>query len=256
MTKFCGAFILIWGLISLDFGHVYAEPFSSKTPADIMSGLSSVNNFQIAEADLESEASDSRKVSHSEFESRFAKGLYEFGLSMGYGFTFNLPPVDSPSDERTRIRFAHFSPNFKYNVTGPIFADGFYRGVLYWVIEAQFAVTVEDPTRNGQVVDDSPNFLFGIVPAQLEYRFINLSRSWAPFLFAGIGGSWSEWFQQSREISTAFEFILQAGAGIEYYFDNGTAINFNYRLWHLSNSNIKSPNTGLNAHLFSLGFSF
>ena len=94
------------------------------------------------------------------------------------------------------------------------------------------------------------------MPAQLEYKFLGFGRSWAPFLFAGIGGSWSEWFQESKEIATAFEFILQTGGGIEYFFDNGTAINFHYRLFHLSNSNVKSPNVGLNAHVFSLGYSF
>lgn len=257
MTPFCRALILVWVLISLTTEKAFAERFSS----DIQSGLqpwtvSAADDVQVVQALPEPESPESQGVGSSDFENRFTKGQYEFGLSMGYGFTVNIPPVDSPSDERTRIRFAHFSPNFKYNLTGPIFESGFYRGVLYWVIEAQFAVTTEDPSRNGRVVDDSPNFLFGIVPAQFEYRFINLSRSWAPYVFAGIGGSWSEWFQESEEIGTAFEFILQAGAGIEYYFENGKSINFSYRLWHLSNSNIKSPNTGLNAHVFSLGFTF
>ncbi len=257
MTQFCRFFILVCALISLDSEKAFAELLSSKIQDDTKSWILSPDAaIQVAQAIPESGDSETQSSSPVDFESRFAKGEYEFGLGLGYGFTVNLPPVDSPADERTRIRFVHFSPNFKYNLTGPIFKNGFYRGVLYWVIEAQLAATVEDPTRNGRVVDDSPNFLFGIVPAQLEYKFININRSWAPFLFAGIGGSWSEWFQESKEISTAFEFVLQGGAGIEYYFDNGTAINFNYRLWHLSNSNVKSPNVGLNAHIFSLGYSF
>ena len=98
--------------------------------------------------------------------------------------------------------------------------------------------------------------MVGLVPAQLEYKFLNPERSWAPFVFAGVGGAWGDFFQGAVEISTAFQFILQTGGGIEYFFDNGTAINFNYRFWHLSNSNIKSPNVGINAHVFSLGYSF
>lgn len=257
MTKYCWAFILVLALISLDSQRASAQLFSSEINGDMDSWtLDSADGIQMAQAPPES---GDPVVEHStpslDFESRFAKQQYEFGFTMGYGFTFNLPPVDEISDERTRIRFAHFAPNFKYNLTG-LMGKSIYRGALYWVIEAQLAFTVEDPTRNNVVVDDSPNFLLGLVPLQLEYKFVNPNRSWAPFVFAGVGGSWSEWFQQSAEISTAFEFILQTGAGIEYFFDNGTAINFNYRLWHLSNSNIKSPNTGLNSHVFSLGFSF
>jgi len=73
--------------------------------------------------------------------------------------------------------------------------------------------------------------------------------------YAG-GEAWGDFFQGSEEISTAFEFILQGGVGIEYFFANGTALNFNYRLWHLSNSGINGRNVGTNAHVFSLGFSF
>lgn len=258
MTKSCWAFILVLMLIPLCSEKAFAQTFSSQVRGDAGSWiLSSIDKIQVAQALPES---GDPVAEHSgslfpDFESRFAKNQYEFGFSLGYGFTINIPPVDADSDERTSIRFANFSPNFKYNLTG-LMGKSVYRGALYWVIEAQLAFTVTDPTRNGRVVEDSPNFLFSFVPAQLEYKFLNPNRSWAPFLFVGIGGSWSEWFQEAKEISTAFEFILQGGAGIEYFFDNGTSLNFNYRLWHLSNSNVKSPNVGLNAHVFSLGYSF
>ncbi|MDH3257135.1 MAG: acyloxyacyl hydrolase [Nitrospinota bacterium] len=258
ITKSCWAFILVLVLIPLCSGSAFAQLFSSEIERNAKSWVqSSTDEVRVAQAVPESgdPVADHGGSLVPDFESRFAKGQYEFGFSLGYAFTINIPPVDSDSDERTRIRFAHLSPNFKYNLTG-LMGKSVYRGALYWVIEVQLATTVEDPTRNGVVVDDSPNYLFGFVPAQLEYKFLNPNRSWAPFLFAGIGGSWSEWFQESKEISTAFEFILQGGAGIEYFFDNGTSLNFNYRLWHLSNSNVKSPNVGLNAHVFSLGYSF
>ncbi len=257
MIKSSWAFILVLALISLDSERAFAQFFAPDIEEDTgLWTLPPADKFQVAQAlPAPGDPVAEQDISLPDFESRFAKGQYEFGVSLGYGFTLNLPPVDSPADERTRIRFAHISPNFKFNLTG-LMGKSVFRGALYWVIEVQLAATVEDPTRNGRVVDDSPNYLFGFVPGQLEYKFLNPNRSWAPFVFAGVGGSWSEWFQEAREISTAFEFILQGGVGIEYFFDNGTALNFNYRLWHLSNSNIKSPNTGLNAHLFSLGYSF
>lgn len=189
------------------------------------------------------------------FEERFAKHQHSFGLSLGYGFNINIPPVDAPTDERTDLRFGYFFPNFKYNLTG-LMGSSIFQGALYWVVEAGVAFTIRDPHRLGQPVDDAPNYAFGLVPAQLEYKFLNADRSWAPFAFFGVGGTWGDWHISSMELATSFEFVLQGGAGLEYFFSNGTAINFNYRLWHLSNSNVKSSNIGINAHVFSLGFSF
>jgi len=257
MIKSYWAFILALALIPLDSERAFAQSFSSKIEGNAGSwALSSADEIQVAQAfpasgDLVAEPN----TSFPDFESRFAKGQYEFGLSLGYGFSINLPAETGISGQRTEIRTAHFFPNFKYNLTG-LMGKSIYRGALYWVIEVGAVVSLVDPERNGQTVDKAPTFMIGLVPVQLEYKFLNPGRSWAPFLFFGLGGAWGDFFQGSVEISTAFEFILQAGAGIEYFFANGTALNFNYRFWHLSNSNVKSPNVGLNAHVFSLGYSF
>lgn len=255
MTKYCRIFILALALISLGSEKAFAELFSSKIKGDAQSwALSPDDEIQVAQAVPESgEAANS--TSFPNYKSRFAKKQHEFGLSLGFGFSINLPPATGISGQRTEIRAIHFSPNFKYNVTG-LWGNSFYRGALYWVVEPTVVISTVDPQKNGVIVDQAPTFMIGLVPLQLEYKFLNLGRSWAPFVFAGVGGTWGDFFEGAVEISTAFEFILQTGAGIEYFFDNGTSVNFNYRLWHLSNSNIKSPNTGLNAHVFSLGYSF
>jgi opacity protein-like surface antigen len=256
MTKSCWIFILAFALISTGSERAYAEHFSSKIERDLKPGDLSANNpIQVAQAIPESGDSATYSTSLPNFESRFAKKQYEFGLSLGFGFSINLPPETGVGGQRTEIRAIHFTPNFKYNLTG-IMGKSVFRGALYWVVEATAAVSTVDPEKNGLAVDQSPTFMIGLVPVQLEYKFLNPERSWAPFVFAGVGGAWGDFFQGAVEISTAFEFILQAGAGIEYFFDNGTAINFNYRIWHLSNSNVKSPNVGINAHVFSLGYSF
>lgn len=195
------------------------------------------------------------KIKIPAFSERFAKGQHQFGVTLGYGATFNLPPVTTVGTNRTKIKFLYFFPNFKYNLTGMI-GKSYYRGALYWVVEAGAAVSILETKRDGVVLDDAPTYVFGITPLQLEYKFLSPERKWAPFAFAGVGFSVGNWHKAAREISTAFEFILQFGAGIEYFLDNGKSINFNYRFWHLSNSDIKTPNTGLNAHIFSFGFSF
>jgi hypothetical protein len=256
MIKPYWAFIIFLALIPLNTERAFAQLFSSKIDGITNSwNPSPTDAIEVAQAPPASNAVIESSISLPDFENRFAKDQYAFGFNLGIGFTVNIPPVDAVSDERTQIRFVHFFPNFKYNLTGPM-GKSIYKGALYWVIEAGAAVSFKDPERNNLVVDNAPTFMLGLVPMQLEYKFLNFGRSWAPFLFFGLGGAWGDWFQESKEIATAFEFILQAGGGIEYFFDNGTAINFNYRLWHLSNSNVQSPNIGLNAHVFSMGYSF
>ena len=255
MTKFCWTLILALALNFPGTDQAFAGLFSSAIKGNTGSlASSSGDKIEVAQAASESGgATDSTPIPN--FENRFAKKQYEFGFSLGYGFSINLPPETSIGGQRTEIRAIHFSPNFKYNITG-LWGKSFHRGALYWVVEPTVVVSTVDPEKNGVIVDQSPNFMIGLVPLQLEYKFLNLGRSWAPFVFAGVGGAWGDFFEGAVEISTAFEFILQTGAGVEYFFNNGTSINFNYRLWHLSNSNIKSPNTGLNAHVFSLGYTF
>ncbi|NIP99264.1 MAG: hypothetical protein GWM98_01645 [Nitrospinaceae bacterium] len=174
---------------------------------------------------------------------------------MGSGASFDLLSVDSPGDIRTELRFLYLFGNFKYNLTG-ITGKSFYRGALYWVLEAGTAVTWKDPKNVFGEVAEAPTYVVGFVPVQFEYKFIQPDSKWAPVFFGGVGVTWGEWHKTTRELATAFEFILQSGAGIEYFLDNGSSVSLNYRLWHLSNSNIKSPNIGINAHVFSISVSF
>ncbi len=257
MIKSYWALILALALIPLDSEKAFAEFFSSEIEENRRPGnLSPADEIQVVQALPESgDPVAEHSTSFPDFESRFAKGQYEFGFTLGYGFSINFPSETGVSGQRTEIHAVHFFPNFKYNLTGPM-GESIFRGALFWVIEAGAVISVTDPEREGQIVDQAPTFMIGLVPAQLEYKFVNPGRSWAPFLFAGLGVAWGDFFQGSEEISTAFEFILQGGAGIEYFFANGTALNFNYRLWHLSNSGINGRNVGTNAHVFSLGFSF
>ena len=189
------------------------------------------------------------------FQERFAQGKIHFGFQVGYGQTFILGPDLESQENRTRIDFLYFFPNWKYNLTG-ITGDGFLKGALYWVIETGVAFSVKDPNVNGEPVDQAPTFVVGLIPLGLEYKFLNPKRRWAPLFFAGAGISVSDWHKSAREISTAYEFILNAGGGLEYFLSNGTSISINYRVWHISNANIETPNIGLNSHIFTFGFSF
>lgn len=189
------------------------------------------------------------------FMDRFEQKQTSWGFQIGYGFTTDLPPPPEHLGDRTDIEFLYLFPNWKYNLTGLV-GKGAWRGALYWVVEAGLALAVTDPEFLGQPQDDAPSYVLGLVPFQLEYKFISPDRRWVPFIFGGAGASVGDFNRGAREISTQFEFILNTGAGIEYYFKDGPAVSFNYHFWHLSNSGIKAPNIGLNAHVFTLGFSF
>ena len=199
------------------------------------------------------------------FEKRFAQGTTLWGVNVGYGYTFDLPSTNPGAPDRTDMDFFYVFPHFKYNLFGPI-GKSFYRGALYWVVEAGAAITVKDSTRTavnpttGALVnlttDSAPKVQGGFVPIQAEYKFVSPTRRWAPFIKLGAGFSYGNFNDGAVEISTDFEFILDAGAGLEYFLDDNRSVALGYRLWHLSNSNIERPNIGLNAHLFTVGFSF
>ena len=188
------------------------------------------------------------------FTERFGKGRSEFGVQVGFGRSLDHPSF-SDEDDRTDLDFLFIFPNYKYNLTG-IVGESFYRGSLYWMIEAGGIVSVADPKRFGVKTGESPIYQVGVSPLMVEYKFLSPDRRWAPSIIAGAGFSWGDINDGAAELSTAFEFILNIGAGVEYFRDTNGSWSLNYRIFHLSNAHIKTPNIGLNSHVLSLGFSF
>jgi len=184
------------------------------------------------------------------FAERFGKGTHQFGAEFGYGYSFDLPT----GSERTDIDFLFFFPNFKYNLTGVV-GNSFYRGSLFWVLEVGGVVTINDAKRLGMKTGSSGKYQVGFSPLLVEYKFLSPTRGWAPHILLGGGFSYGDFVDAARELGTKFEFILHAGAGFEYFLKKGS-FSLNYRLLHMSNSNIERPNIGLNSHVFTLGFSF
>ena len=193
-------------------------------------------------ADADSFSKRFKKGSHADnFSKRFKKGSYDFGVQIGGGYTFDLPT----GVERTDIAMLFVFPNWQYNVTGLI-GESWYRGALFHHVEAGFA----------NAVDRGGNWLWGFCPLMAQYKFLSPNRKWAPNILAGAGFSYGDWNDLAeREIATEFEFLLHVGAGVEFY-NRTNAWSLNYRLFHVSNSGIKMPNIGLNAHVFSLGMRF
>ncbi len=177
-------------------------------------------------------------------EERLEKNFGSLGLQTGIGFTDNIPNGDQNGDQ-AELSFLFFFPNYQHNLTGLI-GESWYQGTLNWHMEAGFASVLN---KNGEL-------LLGVSPFMVQYKFMNPKRSWAPNILAGAGFSYTEWSDVApRGLGGDFQFLLHAGAGLEVFTDKG-AYSLNYRFFHISNSNIDDPNTGLNAHIFSLGFQF
>ncbi|MFQ5450534.1 MAG: acyloxyacyl hydrolase [Nitrospinaceae bacterium] len=179
---------------------------------------------------------------HAEkFSQRFAKGTSNFGVQTGFGYTLDIPPGRDRSD----LSFLFFFPNWQYNFTGVI-GKSLYRGALFWHVEAGFASLLN---RGGE-------YLLGFSPLMVQYKFLSPKRRWAPNLLLGAGFSYTNFKDVAeRELGSEFEFLLNAGAGLEYFLKKGS-ISLNYRFFHISNAGIHFPNIGLNANVISLGFRF
>lgn len=175
------------------------------------------------------------------FDHRFSKGSQSFGLQAGLGYTEDLPP----GSDRTDITFLFLFPNFQYNLTG-LMGSSWYQGTMNWQLEAGAA----------SILNHDGEYLLGVSPLLFQYKFLNPNRKWAPNILLGAGASYTDWEDVAEnELGGKFQFLLHAGAGMEYFM-NRWSYSINYRLLHVSNAGIEVPNIGLNAHTFNLGIQF
>ena len=104
----------------------------------------------------------------------------------------------------------------------------------------------------------SSGYVLGFSPLMVEYKFVPPKAKIIPYVMAGAGFAYTDWSDKSyqREIATNFEFLLHAGAGAEVYRIKSGIFSVNYRFFHISNAGIAFPNIGINANLFTIGYSF
>jgi opacity protein-like surface antigen len=94
--------------------------------------------------------------------------------------------------------------------------------------------------------------LVGLTPV-VRYHFLPGSRL-DPFLDGGAGVTATDIGRP--DLSTTFEFNLQAGAGFHWALRKNMAFTFDARYIHLSNAGIDKPNNGVNSFLFSGGLTW
>lgn len=102
----------------------------------------------------------------------------------------------------------------------------------------------------GQFRPDAAYFI-GVTPL-VRYNFTPGGR-WVPFITMGAGATATD--IRNGDLSTTFEFNLQAGGGLHWFIRDHWALTAQYRFIHLSNAGLKFPNLGLNTSTLLLGVS-
>lgn len=124
--------------------------------------------------------------------------------------------------------------NFKNKSLGKI-------GEINFVIEP-FLNTVLSPDTN---IEAGSNFL---IKYKYPFKYLQL------YIKSGLGALFMT--QHTKEQSTQYNFLPQAGAGIQFFIKRNLALNTEYRYRHLSNGSLKYPNKGIDAELLLTGVTY
>ena len=161
-----------------------------------------------------------------------AKGTKQLGVNFGYGYSFS-------SNED--IRFAPASPYFGYVFTDPV-GSGWYRGTGECIVEGDFNYVFKNQKRYAAGIT-----LLG------RYNLLSKHESWRPYVQAGFGMIGTN--LSMRGFGNEFNFTSNLGAGIQYFWNPCNAVNFEWRLKHISNAGLDDDNDGLNMSILMVGYS-
>ncbi len=170
---------------------------------------------------------------------RVLKGTVEYGVLGGY-WNGNDLFKNAPSTNRRAI---YVLPRIGKVLTDEL-GSGLAAGNVELLIEpmaAHYSQPFSASAFGGSLV--------------LKYNLLSFGR-WMPFWDGGAGVLWTDLAPRIPEQSTQFNFILQTGPGVSYFVSENWAITAGFRFHHISNAGLGGRNIGLNAWLFTLGFSF
>jgi len=177
----------------------------------------------------------------AEFESRdtVKKGTVELGVLGGYWKENSLDGTKPSSNQRA----VYVLPQI-----GMVLTDEFDAGWL----SGNFEVLAEPLGARYSMPFTAYAFGGSLVG---RYNFLSFGR-WMPFWDIGAGMLWTDLAPRIPEQSQRFNFVLETGPGLHYFVTKQFALTTSIRYHHISNANTGTRNVGLNAWLFSGGFSF
>lgn len=117
----------------------------------------------------------------------------------------------------------------------------------YWEFDIGHWKSAEVGPNHDEVLE------VGLAPV-LRFRR-TIPQAWRPFLDLGVGIQWlSDTRFGGKNISTSIQFSPRVGVGLE--FGPQRRFELGYRLLHVSNASIATPNPGLDFHVLRLAYRF
>lgn len=161
----------------------------------------------------------------------FRKGRVEIGLQAGGGLSLQDEP-------RSGTVFA-LLPRVGYVLYE---AESGARGSLEIAAQPSYLTVFQGPTSH----------VWGLATL-LKYNIRTGTRV-IPFVELGAGVSLAT--RRTASLGSNFNFILQAGVGLQYTISDQYVLHFQWLYQHLSNANLYPDNLGLNTGTFLLGASW
>jgi len=159
-------------------------------------------------------------------ENVFRRGAQELGCGLGAGLGMAVFGTEREHD------WTIGAVQYGRMLSGPVATDHWYRG--NWELMGELF--------GGQQFHPSAAYYVGIAPL-LRYNFA-AGRRLVPFADAGAGISATD--IRDGDLSTTYEFNLQAGVGLRFFLSDRVAFTAQSRLIHLSNASTHAPNLGVN----------
>lgn len=165
-------------------------------------------------------------------------GTQVFSFSSGYVVTFK-PNRGHP----TVVKGIPFSASWEYVGTDTV-GKGIGAGQIFLGGEILFVEYIAPVTTYG--IGLSPTIKYSLRPYE----------RWRPFFNIGAGIFWTDLGGRIPEKGARFNFILQAGTGVDLYVTSRHSVNVGLRYQHVSNGGTASPNVGIDSFHPYIGGSY
>ena len=197
--------------------------------------------FCVENANAGAVVNESKTRVESSSDYPFVKGTFDFEAMVGPVISFTKDPHERPAinyvSEDLRLGVMLSTPG----------AESWLRGNTELFAEV----------FGGEIYQGPGNGLVGGM-LLLRYNFVQPATRLHPYAQIGAGGVYNDIYKNhaQRLIGAAFEFSLQAGAGVQYMLGEKWAfcVEADYR--HISNAGLAARNLGLNSVGGLAGFSF
>lgn len=152
---------------------------------------------------------------------------YEIGASAGYAHSF---------------RFTAAEPNNRKSELSPLF--------LWWSMPLRYHLRLGIEPNVGAFYRQKGSTMVG-VNATLRYYPLVSGRI-LPF----IGGGGGVLYTRFSQLSSNINFSVFPEAGLNFFLTDRLSLMTGYRMYHISNGYLRSPNVGINWHLVTLGITW